>query len=61
MSEPAVLLAVKEAADYLAVSRRTVYRLVKDEKLTILKVRGGSRIKRAELDRYLRDAERRVA
>lgn len=52
------LLDVQQAADYLGgISTRTVYRLVQDKKLTILKVRGMTRFRRSELERYLRAAE----
>lgn len=52
------LLDVQEAAAYLTVSRSTLYQLVADRKLTKLKVRGSTRFRRSDLDRFLRDAER---
>lgn len=53
---------VNEAAERLRVSRRTVYRLVAENRLRLTKVRGSSFVTRAEIERYLRLAERgRVA
>jgi excisionase family DNA binding protein len=54
------LLDVAEAADYLGgVSPRTVHRLVARGQLRKVKIGGSTRFRRTELDRYLRDAERR--
>lgn len=55
------LLTINEAAARLYVHRATLYRLVGDGKLRITKVRGRSFITEAELERYLRTAERRAA
>jgi excisionase family DNA binding protein len=56
------LLDIVQAAEYLGgVSTRTVYREVSRGKLRIVKVGGSTRFRRAELDRYLRDAERSSA
>lgn len=53
------LLDVQQAADYLGgIHRATVYRLVADKKLRIVKIRGATRFRRTELDRFLRAAER---
>lgn len=58
----AELLDLQEAAAYLGgVSRRTVYREVQRGKLRITKVGGSTRFRRAELDRYLKAAERNTA
>ena len=57
MPEPA-LLTIDDAAQRLSVSRWTVYRLHRDGKLRFVKVRGGTRIRASELERYLRAAER---
>jgi excisionase family DNA binding protein len=56
------LRTVAETAEALRVSRATVYRLVKDRKLRVTKVRGSTFVAQAEIDRYLKNAERgRVA
>lgn len=54
MTEP-VLLTVDETAQRLSVSRWTVYRLFRDKKLRFVKVRGGTRIRTSEIERYLRE------
>lgn len=55
-------LTIDESAAYLRCSRRTVYRLIAEGKIRIIKVRSMTFIAQAELDRYLRSAERtRVA
>jgi excisionase family DNA binding protein len=56
------LRTIAEAAELLRVSRRTVYRLISEKKLRVTKVRGSSFISDAELERYMKAAERgRVA
>ena len=53
------LLALDEVARRLGgISRRTVYRLIADRKLRVTKVRGSSFVTEAELERYIRTAER---
>jgi excisionase family DNA binding protein len=52
------LLGVDEAADYLTVSRRTLYREMDRKALRWTVVRGRRRIRRSELERYLRVNER---
>lgn len=50
------LLDVQQAAAYLGgVSRATVYREVQRKKISIVKVRGSTRFRRSDLDRYLND------
>jgi excisionase family DNA binding protein len=54
------LLDIEETARYLGdVSPRTVHRLVARGQLRKVKIGGSTRFRRTELDRYLRDAERR--
>lgn len=56
------LRTIGEAAELLRVSRRTVYRLIAERKLRVTKVRGSSFVTDAEIDRYVKAAERgRVA
>ena len=57
----AVLHRIPEAATLLYVSRATLYRLVKDRKLRLTKVRGRSFVADREIERYLRAAERSAA
>ena len=52
------LRTIAEAAALLRVSTRTVYRLIRDHKLRLTKVRGSSFVSDAEIERYLRAAER---
>ena len=60
--ETADLLDIQQAAHYLGdVSTRTVYREVRRGRLRLLKIRGSTRFRRSELDRYLRAAERHSA
>ena len=58
MGEPDRLLTIDEAAARLSVSRWTVYREHKRGKLRFVKVRGGTRVRATEIERYLRAAER---
>lgn len=44
---------IDEAAEYAGVSRATIYRLAKNQKLEIKKIAGRSIILRDELDRLL--------
>lgn len=46
-------LTVNEAALYLRCSRRSVYRLIAERRITVTKVRSSTFIRRTELDRYL--------
>lgn len=52
------LLTIAEAAARLRVSVRTVYRLIADRKLRVVKVRGSSFVRETEIGRYLENAER---
>lgn len=55
------LLTVQEVADFLQVHRATVYREADRGKLNLQKSGGLTRIRRSELDRYLRANERTSA
>lgn len=48
-----ILWTIPEAAEHLRISPRTVYRLVEDGELKLVKVRGGSRITGDSLVAYL--------
>jgi excisionase family DNA binding protein len=47
------LLRLKAAAGWLAVSKRTLYRIVADKKLRLVHVRGCSCIEESELQKYV--------
>lgn len=55
------LLDVTQAAEYLTISRATLYREVKRGKIRKAKLGASTRFRKAELERYLRDAERTPA
>ena len=50
-------LTIVDAAAYLMVSRRTLYRLIADRRVSVVKIRSRSFIRRSELDRFLRASE----
>lgn len=55
------LLTVKQAAAQLAVSERTVYRLLDEKKIPRIKMGGCARIRQDDLDNYIeRSTENRV-
>jgi len=47
------LLTVKEAADILNISRATIYLIMAESKLPYVKVRGGRRIRKEDLEMYI--------
>ncbi|MCL6584464.1 MAG: helix-turn-helix domain-containing protein [bacterium] len=57
------LLTAEQATEYLQISRRTLFRLIKNGKLRALKVGNAYRFKKAELEEDLRvnTGERRMA
>jgi len=46
---------IPEVAHLLAVSKRTVYELIKDGSLPSIKIRRDRRVTRAQLDQYLQE------
>lgn len=50
-------LSPQEAAEYLGVSRATIYRWVKGGKLTIHKMGKVARIKKQDLDRLMEEGK----
>jgi excisionase family DNA binding protein len=42
-----------EVAEYLSVSKRTIYRLIDDGKLQAIKIRGSMRIKGVSVDAFI--------
>jgi len=53
MSE--TILTIKEVADYLKVTERTLYRLAQEGKIPAFKVGGSWRFRREDLDRWIQD------
>jgi excisionase family DNA binding protein len=58
MSERPLVYTVPQAAEALAVSRSTVYRLIAEGLLETIKVRSRTRVRPAAIDRYLDDLQR---
>lgn len=52
------LLTVQETADFLQLSTKTIYRERRRGKLAFTRAGGSARIRRSELERYLRESER---
>ncbi|MFQ5881962.1 MAG: helix-turn-helix domain-containing protein [Candidatus Methylomirabilales bacterium] len=50
-------LRIDEVAQYLGISRRTVYRLIEEEKLETVKIRGCSRVRWDDLQRFEADLD----
>jgi len=53
MSE--TILTIKDVADYLKVTERTLYRLAQEGKVPAFKVGGSWRFRREDLDRWISD------
>lgn len=53
------LWTIDEVADRLRIGKRTVERLVADGELTSVKIKRRRLVPESEVDRYLRQAERR--
>gem|GEM_PF-1414632 len=53
METPQLALTIPEAARALRVSRSTIYRLINDGLLDTVQVRSNTRIRPADLDRFL--------
>lgn len=58
MPDPDELLTVRQAAAYLTCSRRTFYRIHERGGFKLVKVGGSTRVRKSELERYLRAQER---
>jgi excisionase family DNA binding protein len=48
------ILTIKQVADYLKVTERTIYRLAAAKKIPAFKVGGTWRFSRADIDRWIR-------
>ncbi|MFA7745924.1 helix-turn-helix domain-containing protein [Salinicoccus roseus] len=51
------LMTAKEVADYLRVSQRIVYRMIKEHDLPHIKVHGKYLFKKSSVDQFLTDME----
>lgn len=49
------ILTVRQVADYLKVTERTLYRLAQEGKIPAFKVGGTWRFRRGDLDQWIRD------
>ena len=54
------ILTIKEVAEYLKLTERTLYRLVQEGKLPGFKVGNSWRFKQADIDRWIEDQKERV-
>ena len=52
------ILTIKEVADYLKVTERTLYRLAQEGKIPAFKVGGSWRFRRDDLDHWIREQTR---
>lgn len=48
------IFTLREVADYLKVTERTIYRLVAEKQIPAFKVGGGWRFRRADLDAWIK-------
>ena len=55
---PEDILTIREVADYLKVTERTLYRLVQDGKLPAFRVGNSWRFRREDLDRWISEQSR---
>ncbi len=53
-SSESEILTIKEVADFLKVTERTIYRLAAAKKIPAFKVGGTWRFSRADIDRWIR-------
>ncbi len=54
---PDPLYSMKEAAQYLGVSRSKMYELAKSEKLLVVKMTSDMKIRKSVLDSYIKQCE----
>ncbi len=55
---PEDILTIREVADYLKITERTLYRLVQEGKLPAFKVGNSWRFRREDLERWISDQSR---
>jgi len=53
------VMTVKDTAEYLKVSEPTVYRMIKDNQIPVIKVRGKYRFFKKALDEFLYEESQR--
>ena len=53
------LLRINEVAEYLRIGRTTLYQLIRAGEIKKIKVRGGVRVRRRDLERYIEAAARK--
>ena len=58
---PEEILTIREVADYLKVTERTLYRLVQDGEVPGFKVGGSWRFRRGDLERWITQRSRGAA
>ncbi len=56
---PEEILTIREVADYLKITERTLYRLVQEGKLPAFKVGNSWRFRREDLERWISDQQSR--
>ena len=54
------ILTIKEVADYLKLTERTLYRLVQEGKIPGFKAGSSWRFKQADIERWIEDQKERV-
>lgn len=57
---PDDIVTVREIAEYLKVTERTIYRMVKDQKIPAFKVGGSWRFRLDEIDDWIRSQTHEV-
>ena len=57
---PDDVLTLKEVAEYLKVTERTIYRMVADRKIPAFKVGGSWRFRLVEIDSWIKDQTHEV-
>ncbi len=55
------ILTIKEVADYLKLTERTLYRLVQEGKIPGFKVGSSWRFKRADIERWIEEQKELVS
>ncbi|MCA9633676.1 MAG: helix-turn-helix domain-containing protein [Myxococcales bacterium] len=54
------ILTIKEVAEYLKLTERTLYRLVQDGQVPGFKVGNSWRFKRGDIERWIEDQKKRL-
>ncbi|MCK5215157.1 MAG: helix-turn-helix domain-containing protein [Candidatus Omnitrophica bacterium] len=48
-----ILLTVEQVADYIQISKWTIYRWIKEKNMPVYKMGGVSRFKKSEIDEWI--------